>query len=271
VAALVLFVFVAGLSPNAVKPFVPKVPDLTLKIRSTTVGDPITRTMYFKGARQRVEATIDARVSHEFVITQCDKRRTLMMNDETKTYASSPIVDVSVYFRERVRTLRSLPPSPIETTVTTRTTDTGERRPIGPYIARHVLSTRRSEFSRTGKIELTESDAWYVDLPVDCVDGAALAELRDTTPWGGGIQMVLEGSGRRGYFLMGKFHSSATQNGSTSPTLLPSATDELLELSERPLDAALFDVPPEYRPAPQGRGGPDASRHRVETSGPHGR
>jgi len=273
---IALFGLVAAQSPDASKPFVPNVPDLTIRLRFTTeaagaIESDSTRTLYFKGARQRQEDVIERGVfiggqaglpRHGTIITQCDEHRTVLIHDEAKTYAYQPTYDPSEYFR-RAR-LSSSPVTPIRTTTTTNSVDTGERRPIGPYEARHVVTTQRTEFGRNGETRVEERDGWYVDLPVDCHDWAASLELYDTTPGAPGGQMILRGNGHRGFPIIETLRipngRSEWREGQTTNVTVTVKT-ELLHVSEEVLDAALFTVPPDYLPGlPRPRGGPDMSK-----------
>jgi hypothetical protein len=267
-AASILFALLAARSPDPFKAFVPNVPDLTIRTRVTTdpavVGFALARTQYFKGARQRQEDVIDGRPAHFVAITQCDERRTLSLNDEAQTYAYRPLVDISDEFK-RARQASSTTGSNQtstdgEHTTTTNSMDTGERRQVGPYTARHVLTTRRMEFGASDTIQVEERDGWYIDLPVDCHDWAAELDLWDTTPMVPGTRMIRLGNGRRGYPIIETIRSSNGMfmdgAGVTVTTKL-----ELVEVSEQVLDPALFTLPPGYRPAlPRSRGGPDMTK-----------
>jgi hypothetical protein len=264
--ALALVGLLADQSPDLSKPFISNVPDLTLKIRSTT--DPRTgpwtstlRTLYFKGARQRQEDVLDGKSTHFISIAQCDEHRTILLNEEAKTYAYQPIYDPSDYFR---RAHQSSSKAAIEATTTTDSDDTGERRAIGPYVARHILTTRRTEHRSSGTVQLEERDGWYVDIPVDCHDWAARLELYDTTPGVPGTQMMLRGDGRRAYPIIETIQMRngmfVRRDGQTI-ALTVTSTQELIEVTDQVLDTALFNIPPGYRPAlARSRGGPDMSK-----------
>jgi hypothetical protein len=266
-AALALFGLLAAQSPDSSKAFVPNVPDLTFRIRAATNPDPIgrtlSRTLYFKGARQRQEDVIDGKPAHFIAITQCDERRTLTLNDEIKTYVYRPLWDSSNYFRRAQQassTTRSNQPNADgKNTTTTNSADTSERRQVGPFTARHVLTTRRMEFGSSGMVQVEERDGWYIDLPVECFNWAARLELWDTTP-APGVRMIRLGNGRRGYPII---ETIRTPNGmfvnGTGVTV--TSKQDLIEVSEQVLDTALFTVPPGYRPAlPRPLGGPDMSK-----------
>jgi hypothetical protein len=259
-------------SPDLSRPFVPNVPDLTLRLRSTTeaagtIESASTTTVYFKGARQRQEFVIERGVfiggqsRQSTIITQCDEHRTVLLHDGARTYAYQPIYDPSNYFR---RARESSPLTPLRATTTTNSVDTGERRRIGPYVARHVVTTRRTDFEPDGQTRVEERDGWYVDVPVGCHDWAARAELYDTTPGAPGGPMVLRGNGHRGFPIIETLRipngRSVWREGHATNVTITSKTG-LVQVSEEVLDAALFTVPPDYRPAlPSRRGGHHMSK-----------
>lgn len=52
-------------------------------------------------------------------------------------------------------------------TITIDAVDTGERRTLGGYIARRVITTTKTESGRGTSVPASEStqDGWYIDLP----------------------------------------------------------------------------------------------------------
>ena len=80
---------------------VPNVADLTIRTRETTdlsQSTVRTNTLYFKGAWQRTELSLQfpsalpggTPVRHT-TITRCDERRTLELNHEARLYGWSPL------------------------------------------------------------------------------------------------------------------------------------------------------------------------------------
>jgi hypothetical protein len=237
-------------SPERAKPFVPNVPDLTITIHATTEAggtkqSDVTTTLYCKGALQREDHVVErgvfagGRPMRGRFITQCDERRMVLLNDEAKTYAFQPLYDPSDSFR---RARRSLPAAPIESTSTTDSVDTGERRPIGPFVARHVLTSKRTEFRSSSTIRLEERDGWYVDLPVGCVDWAVRTELYDTTPGTPRGRMIRRGNGRRGYPVIETTRMPAgsyVRNAEPTTAVTVISRRELIDVSEYVLDATI--------------------------------
>jgi hypothetical protein len=242
----------------------PAVPDVTIKTRQTfdhQNSSIATTIVYLKGARQRRENIVDwppqvsARTGSKRTrmgthITQCDQRRTVLLNEEAKTYAYSPIEDPSVYLR-RALTAASRPPPPEpsggDVTITIDAVDTGERRTIGRYLARRVITTTLTEPGPGASTRPSNStqDGWYIDLPsANCEDQGdrtgytvTLTSISDDR-----VHIRQLGTARRGYPI-DEVARSQNERGTTTSKI------ELIEFSDAPLDAVLFTVPPEYRPA----------------------
>ena len=254
--------FVAG-HAMAQQLVVPDAPDLMVKTRrdavSTTIG-----VRYLKGARQRHETWQGpgprAPTLQWVSITQCDARRQVMLNTVAKTYAYRDIEDPSSYV-ERVRKVgrrvESPPPSAPVTTLTIETTDTGERRSFGSYTARHVITTRRVEPPPGGQGAIpSRIDGWYIDVPNEnCWDssletaGVPIISLGSTP----NLKVERRGNGRRGYPIE-ETQRYGDRQGAHESRL------ELVELSDAPLDDALFEVPNDYEPALQTPYGPEMSQ-----------
>jgi hypothetical protein len=269
-----LFAVLAAQSTEYPKRVVPDVPDLTIKTRETT-GQPnssiLTKIIYLKGARQRWEWIFEWPARDEpahvsTTIVQCDERRTFLLNHETKTYAYSPIEDLRKQLKRIGReTRRSAAPESTtgsDVTITTDAVETGERRRIGRYIARRVVTTRSVEPGPGAKMRASvhEQDGWYVDLPSpNCGDAETRATLLTGYVYSAAdkpdrVHIKELGTARRGYPIE-EIHRSRSDTG-VSVTKL-----ELIEFSDAPLDSALFTVPENYRPAlPLLSGGFDFSR-----------
>jgi hypothetical protein len=243
---------------------VPPVPDLTIKTRQTfdRQNSIISTTIvYLKGARQRrddiadwppqVRASTGSQRTHIVTqITQCDERRTVLLNEEAKTYAYSPIEDPSVYLR-RAQTAASRPPQPEPTggdvTITIDAVDTGERRTMGRFTVRRVIITTTTEPGPGASTPPSNGtqDGWYIDLPSpDCRDQGDRAVFVTLASSTGDDRVHIRrlGTARRGYPI-DEITRSQNERGTTTSKI------ELIEFSDAPLDAALFTVPPEYRPA----------------------
>jgi hypothetical protein len=267
-STLGLLGLLAAQSVGPPKFLVPAVPDVTIKTRLTIDrqnSSISTTVVYLKGARQRAETIVDwppqvsaitgAKRAHiGTTITQCDERRTLLLNEEAKTYAYSPIEDPSVDLqRARLAASRRPQPGPAggDVTITIDAVDTGERRTMGRYIARRVITTTKTEPGPGSSVPPSdhEQDGWYVDLPpADCWDRGDRSEAflftfaqRPNTPRDN-VHIKRLGTARRGYAVE-EMNRSKDEQGTTTSKL------ELIEFSDAPLDDALFTVPASYRSA----------------------
>jgi len=236
-------------SVSSPKLVVPNFSDLTIKTRLVSDGRfSSVRTLYLKGSRQRSEHFTDAvPVGTSFVmITQCDRRLRLTLDEKEKTYASTPIEDWS----ERIRRARPIPQGELtgaEVTITIDSVDTGERRQLGSYQARRVKTTTKVDPGpgAAAQASVTEIDGWYVDLPgFGCQDSSRVGAGWLGTFAGKRDRMIFKrrGTAPRGFAI--EETSIKTESGRTFTSKV-----DLLEMSEAPLATSLFEIPPSYAPA----------------------
>jgi hypothetical protein len=192
-------------------------------------------------------------VRHATII-RCDERRTLELNHEARLYASSPLdfIGRDVY---RVLSRRRERPEPsaagADVKITINTVDTGDRRQVGSYSARHIITTITTDPSPGANMRRNESveDGWHIDLPPagcrDAGDGHVFATGFVVRPGGAPDRMNVEfrGAGRRGFAIEGTTRRRGQHESPTTTSV------ELIEFSEAVLDKSLFDVPAGYRPA----------------------
>jgi hypothetical protein len=226
-----------------------------------------TQTLYVKGARLRSDITVrmDEGESRPVstTIMRCDERRVLLLNPDARTYALTPALDASdEAMSARVTFARPLPRG-ADVEITIDAVDTGERRSIGSYEARHVITTRKfdpSPGAQTPRSE-TVTDGWYIDVPAfDCAtrtDSSAAFLIgyvqRDGSP-PDSFHLNRLGTARTGYAIAEIVRYTA--GGRTSIT-----KTALVEASDAPLASTVFDVPDGYRPAlPLPGGGFDLGR-----------
>ena len=184
-------------------------------------------------------------------ITQCDLKRSLQIMPVSKTYlVNSWETSQAVPSTTTTKTVSAptIKGGVVSTTVTIK--DTGERRKMFGYEARHLIITMETasspEACNKTKTKM-ETDGWYIDATfgVDC-DMERYASYSTKYSAKGGCQdkfeMKQNGTGKRGYPLYEKM-TMFDENGKETF----STVSEVLEFSKATLDDALFDVPADYR------------------------
>ena len=224
--------------------------DLKIRYRVTSSGQPMETITMLKGARERSEMKMGYGMDI-INITQCDLKRTLQLSEKTRKYVITPMetVDSTGNAGADAR-LTSSSPARSGGVVTYNTTavDTGERKDMFGFKARHVKSSLSIESSPDAcnpmKMRM-ETDGWYIDLAfgLNCETGGSA--MMGGPGAGGGcrdrVRFNRQGAARTGYALM----ETTTMYGPTGAVMYTS-TKEVVELSREPLDAALFDVPAGY-------------------------
>ncbi len=178
-------------------------------------------------------------------IYQCDQGVRIFLNESSKTYDSIPADPMQMHKTARVAP--EIPPSGGEVTVTTDSVDIGERRPVGSYQARHVKTTVTAEPGpeAVSHKSTTEIDGWYLDLPGLYCQDTSRRRMGWSTAWPGRRDRVVFkqiGTASRGFAI------EETTTKRDGEKVFVNKT-ELLEVSEKPLDESLFQVPPGYSPA----------------------
>lgn len=224
--------------------------DVKIKTRQTSEGrgDVTENTTYIKGKRQRTESGGNAAVS----LMQCDLRRSVQLSPAAKTYMVIPFGGSSgapttgaagANGQAETKVVRG---GTVTSTVTSK--DTGERKQMFGHTARRLLTTIETKSSPDAcspHDTRMEIDAWVVDaeFALDCQD--ALDGFRYQPAVKGGCQdryeMRTVGAAKSGFPLYQK--TTIFYEGRPIST----SVQEVVELSKVNLDAALFDVPADYR------------------------
>jgi len=258
------FILMLAASVGLPKFIVPNLPDLAIKTRRTS-GDWLSQlnTLYLKGARQRTETVVEKPAGTDAtswaVIRQCDEKRVFNINERDKIYASSEIEDWSERLKKaRPVSLSQTPGAGVMMTVDS--IDTGERRQFEHYTARHVRVKIQVEPSSGASTpaSVEETDGWYIDIPgFGCQDQASSGFARLFASSGNRqdrLQIKWLGKAPRGYPI--EETSLITERGNKTISKV-----ELLEFSEAPLNASIFELPAGYRQALQtGNGGADLTK-----------
>lgn len=222
--------------------------DTKIKQRQSSSGQTYENTSYIKGKRQRSETNNGQMI----MLTQCDLRRNIQIIPQAKAYvvqpydepASNSPAGANAPANQSGATRKG---GVITSTITTR--DTGERRQMFGYTARHIITTMVTESSPDACSPMQskmEIDGWYIDaaFALDCDVSQGYKTYRPTT--GGGCQDRYEskqiGMAKKGFPVWEKT-TMFGPNGAESF----STTNEVVEFSQATLDASLFEVPEGYR------------------------
>jgi hypothetical protein len=241
---------------------VPSSPDLTIRTRTQMGrGRALETTLRFKGARQLSQHRIAGEAGFDGPhITQCDQRRMVILNTPARIYATVPLEAPGGRRLSRaVRVEGSTETRSSTHHITIDAVDTGERRTFGGLTARHVITTTTESSSDPGRTSTRVEDGWYVDLPPsDCLDRGETTAVLTTIATNGNERSIPTitwlGRARRGFPLMAQTRTRTADETWT-------ATVELVEISNQPIDAAVFDIPKGFSPAlPLGGGGFDITR-----------
>jgi hypothetical protein len=232
----------------------PKPTDVKIHSRYTANAQVTENTTYFKGARQRFEYPGLA------IITQCDSKRTIELNDKSKRFLVQPLQEAQPDVQSQPAAPATAPglgaqPSPSAgglLTYTTTLVDTGERKDMFGREARHIKSTTVKEASANAcdkRVAKIETDAWYVDLPervAECESAPAQTprQAAQTSPASctDRIETRQNGDAKLGFAVL----STVTTTDDKDVTTMSTEVDNLQVTS---LDAGLFDVPAGYAEA----------------------
>ncbi|HET7288331.1 MAG TPA: hypothetical protein VFI71_12710, partial [Pyrinomonadaceae bacterium] len=218
-------------------------------MRQTSGGQTYENTSYIKGKRQRSETNNGQMV----VIQQCDLRRNIQIMEAAKAYMIQPYDQPTTTTPTNPSNTTSSQPTAVTkggvVTSTVTTKDTGERKQMFGYTARHIITTMQMKSSPDACSTVDtkmEIDGWYIDaaFALDCDSSGAYANY--TPKASGGCRDRYEtksiGLAKKGFPVWQKttmFGPGGTESFST--------INEVVEFSQATLDASLFDVPAGYR------------------------
>lgn len=222
--------------------------DTKVKSRQTSGGQTYENTSYIKGKRQRSEANNGQMI----VIQQCDLRRNIQIIPQAQAYVIQPYDNTANPSSTTSGRATSQPSATTKGGVVTSivtTKDTGERKQMLGYTARHIITMMETESSPEACSQMKSKmqiDGWYIDaeFALECDSGVAYKPY--SPPQSGGCQdryvTKQVGTAKKGYPVWEKmtmFDPSGAESFST--------INEVVEFSNATLDASLFDVPAGYR------------------------
>lgn len=221
--------------------------DIKIRSRQTMSGQTMENVVYIKGKRQRTEM-MDGQM---ITLVQCDLRRSVQMNSMTKTYIVSEFAEPEQQTTNVNPRGQSTPVTKGGTvTMTVTIKDTGERKKMFGYTARHLIitTTMQPSADACNKTPMKmETDGWYIDfeLEFNCYDAAYNYNNNQYgTPGGCQDKMTLKqvGTGKRGYPVYEKMTMFDESGKETFTTV-----SEVIELSKATLEPSLFDIASDYR------------------------
>jgi hypothetical protein len=209
-------------------------------------------TLYIKGQRMRNEMGGDSGIT---TIVQCDLKRTLTINDKTKTYfvissnaAMAAEGDGGGAVPATPATQPSSQPRGGIVNVTNTITDTGERKQMFGFTARHIKTSvvKQASPEACDKDSKIETDGWYIDFQYafDCPGQSPKYQAVPVQPRPGcrdEVRTKTIGTAKLGFPVL-VTTTIYLPDGRTTST-----TQEVLEISRAPLDMALFEAPQGYR------------------------
>jgi hypothetical protein len=237
--------------------------DLKITRKNGAGGYSGQSAVYIKGARERTEMqTITT-------IRQCDLHRTIQINERARKYVIVPDSEGAAEMNAPATPEPQRPKTARRGAIVTHTvniTDTGERKQMFGYTARHIKTTMvmdaPAEACNPGHMEM-ESDGWYIDFaaggPACDVDRPTPPPTRGSRPdCADQVRYRTTGSGRLGFPVMvtTKMKMGGAQGGDEDDAEVAAmmsnamtSTLEVTEISTVTLDPSLFDVPAGYTQA----------------------
>jgi hypothetical protein len=224
--------------------------DLKIKSKNTSSGSSTESTTYIKGKRQRTEHN-----PMMATITQCDLRRSVDLGLLTKTYVITPYDQkaertepAKAADRGAARPEREPVRRGGVVTMTVTTTDTGERKQMFGYTARHIKTATAVESSPEACNQTKtrmETDGWYIDFAYDFNCGVVADGGYQRGERAGGCRDEFRtkqiGAAKLGYPVL-VTTTMFDESGKQSFTF----TQEVVEISKATLDAALFEIPADF-------------------------
>lgn len=253
VAALLIALYAGAGVPQTSKP---TTNDVKIRQRmSTSAGaGGVESLMYIKGQRMRSEMPGSIGFT---TIVQCDLKRTITINEKTKTYLITPDGSPgSMPSSEGDGGSRGLavPNAQPQTqprgglvNITNTVTDTGERKEMFGFTARRIKTSmvKTASPEACDKDLKIETDGWYIDFQYafSC-PGQTQPQSVPVRPQQPGckdeIRTKTIGTAKLGFPLL--VTTTIYQPDGRTSTM----TQEVLELSRETLSAELFDVPQGY-------------------------
>jgi hypothetical protein len=252
---------------------------IKMKIQEEQPGLSNQRTIYLQGDRKRVEfrnasgregtdGSLQTTYGPRLVsITRCDLGQAFELNLDASEYTSRPYPPKPLTKEEIEARGLQTKPTYISDKPTLRievtTADTGERKEMFGYVARHVITTRKQtplDGSRSQPQE-TVTDGWYIDSKdIDLKQRLTCdrrwpegkqghAYVASGKPLWDKAEFVTIGEPEKGFAvqLVMTSKNTYTRPDGTVEQINSKNETHVTQLEEAPLDPALFEVPPGFK------------------------
>jgi hypothetical protein len=237
-------------------------PHYKLRQVNSTMGMKSETTIYVKGKRKRTEATgMMGMPAPPVLIEQCDLQRYIKLNDKKKLYLIEPFgKDEVIDDDAKPAAVKTKPVVPTKTTTQKGGTinmwynisDTGERKKMNGFVARHVWTTQKMKPSPDACMMkdsmIIKTDGWYIDLPefncpVRYTPSTSMQSQKYEPECKDQFVSHRSGKGKLGFPLT----ETRTIILGGSKTTEMTTSLETLEFSTPKLDSMLFEIPPGYQ------------------------
>jgi hypothetical protein len=220
--------------------------DLHIKKSITVGGNFVSSTeTSIKGPRERTVS--QSPTGTTITLRECDLKRTITINDQAQTYfvENDPQDEAAI----KAAALATGAPDATSAgyiTETTMVTDTGERKTMYGYPARHLKAKVTLKSSQNACSQVNQSydlDGWYADLSKEqtAACGQFLPPIRQNEGCNDPVIRKRTGSGKPGYPLTENLTLHNADGTTAQIGVLIS------EISKQALDKELFEVPAGYR------------------------
>lgn len=254
-AALFLLFFISDTSAQQYK----------IKQTSEMMGMKSETTIYVKGMRKRTEPGKTFGMQPPVTIEQCDLQRTIKINDKKKLYFIEPFAkdEEEIIDEDLPKTKQA----PIKTKTNTakqggvieiwnNITDTGERKKMYGFTARHIWTYRKIKPSADAcnmkDSIITKTDGWYIDLPeFKCPEPRSIFSRPQMQPnelpkpdCKDRIVTHRKGKAKLGFPLIET--TTMIMGGAMGKQTEMKTEMNTEELTTAKLDSMLFEIPPGY-------------------------
>lgn len=227
--------------------------DFKITIKNNMAGNTSQSTTMIKGSRQRDETSMGMGQS-QISITQCDLKRTIQINDSARKYIITSFAgdegDTTGGGAGHAQGAAGASQRGGVVTMTINTIDTGERKEMFGFTARHLKRTTMMESGpgacSQNKMKI-ENDGWYINLEYGLAcESASRAPQMGPSSQGcrDRYQYHRTGPATLGFPLV-ETTTMYGEDGRATFTM----TKEVIEISRQSLDAALFEIPAGYTQA----------------------